>query len=456
MMRSMKRPLITILLCSFFLMGAISQSATTYTVQSGDTLSRIAARYMPYTAAYTKKELINNIKEINKIDGSLSLGQTLSIPVIWDQPLKPRTITKPKIFVAKGLYMNTSSAGTRFILDSAAKLKKFGGNTLVFDAKDDLGAITFPSSIRAKYCPGEKYTPNIEELPKMIEYLHRSGIHVVARVVMFRDPIMSRVKPAWCMNRERQWLDPANPEVQEYLLTVVRELTNSGLDEIQLDYFRYFADGKTTTGKEGVLRTDVIAGFLKKLHDVAEPKGILLSMDMFGIVIWQKDEDVLVVGQDVTKMKPYVDIISPMLYPSHFSPGFAGVKNPADDPYRFIFSGIKRMKDLVGDEVVIRPWLQSFPLRVTKGFGPKYIQTQIIASDDAGGTGWLLWSPGNHYADSYVAMQNIPKPKPATHNAGTGTKEPKQPSPAKNSSPSGPPVGVNQQPVTGPRPGAKI
>jgi hypothetical protein len=179
-------------------------------------------------------------------------------------------------------------------------------------------------------------------------------------------------------------------------------------------------------------------------------------MDMFGIVIWQKDEDVLVVGQDLTKMKPYVDIISPMLYPSHFNPGFAGVKNPADDPYRFIFSGIKRMKELVGDEVAIRPWLQSFPLRVTKGFGPKYIQTQIIASNDAGGTGWLLWSPGNHYTDSYVAMQNIPKPKPATHNAGTGTKEPKQPSPAKNFLPSGPPVGVNQQPITGPRPGAKI
>ncbi len=128
----MKKQLITILVCSFFLMGAISQEATTYTVQSGDTLSRIAARYMPYTAAYTKKELINNIKEINKIDGSLSLGQTLSIPVVWDQPLKPKTITKPKIFAAKGLYMNTSSSGTRFILDSAAKLKKSGGNTLVF------------------------------------------------------------------------------------------------------------------------------------------------------------------------------------------------------------------------------------------------------------------------------------------------------------------------------------
>lgn len=454
----MKRKIIAILLCSFFLMGASAPPGTTHTVQSGDTLSKIAAKYMPYTAAYTKKELINSIKEINKLDKPLSLGQTLSIPVAWDQPLKPKTITKPKDFVAKGLYMNPSSSGTRIILDSASRLKKFGGNTLVFDAKDDLGAITFPSPLRAKYCPGEKYTPNIEELPKLIEYLHRAGIHVVARVVVFRDPIMSRVRPEWCINREKQWLDPASPEVQDYLLTVIRELTGSGLDEIQLDYVRYFADGKTTSGKGNLQRTDVIAGFLKRVHEITEPKGVLLSMDMFGIVIWQKDEDVLVVGQDVKKMKPYVDIISPMLYPSHFSSGFAGVKNPADDPYRFLFNGIRRMKELVGDDVVIRPWLQAFPLKVTKGgFGPKYIQTQIVASNDAGGTGWLLWSPGNHYADSYEAMQNIPKGKSGNKSAGTGTspRDNKQTAPEKNDMPSGQPVGVNQPSPTGSKPGAK-
>ncbi|HVN70879.1 MAG TPA: putative glycoside hydrolase, partial [Desulfomonilia bacterium] len=340
---------------------------------------------------------------------------------------------------------------TRFILDSAEKLRRLGGNTLVFDAKDDMGAITYHSPIPAKYCPNEHYTPNIEELPKMIEFLHHQGIHVVARVVVFKDEIMTRAKPEWCMNREKFWLNPGNPEVQEYVLTIIRELAESGLDEIQLDYVRYFADGKTTAGKEGLARTDVIAGFLKKVHDITAPKGVLLSMDMFGIVVWQRDVDVLVVGQDVIKIKPHVDIISPMLYPSHFSAGFAGVKNPADDPYRFVFNGMKRMKELVGDGVVIRPWLQSFPLRVTRGFGPKYIKTQIEAGNDAGGTGWLLWSPGNHYRDAYIAMQNLPKQKTETHEAGAGTKtkEPQLQPPAKNALPASPPIGATQQPVTG-------
>ena len=135
---------------------------------------------MPYTAAYTRKELIANIKAINKIEGPLSIGQSLSIPVAWKEPLKARTVTRPRDFPAKGLYMNPSSAGTRFIFDSAERLKNLGCNTIVFDAKDDLGAITYPSPIRRAYCPEEKYYPNIEELPKLVEFLHRMGIHVAA------------------------------------------------------------------------------------------------------------------------------------------------------------------------------------------------------------------------------------------------------------------------------------
>ncbi len=408
----MKRSCLFLFLCSFLFMGAASPDVTTYTVRSGDTLSAIAASYMPYTAAYTRRELIAGIRAINKIDGPLSIGQSLRIPVAWKEPVKARTVTRPSDFPAKGLYMNPSSAGTRFIFDSAERLKSLGGNTIVFDAKDDLGAITYPSPIRRDYCPEEKYYPNIEELPKLVEYLHRMDIHVAARVVAFRDPIMSRTRPDWCINREKNWLDPANPDVQEYILTVIEELVENGVDEIQLDYIRYHADGRTDTGIEGVSRTDVIASFLEKVHALTRPRGVLLSVDMFGIVIWQRDVDVLVVGQDISKMKHHVDIVSPMLYPSHFNPGFGGVKNPADDPYRFIHNGIRRMRDLVGDEVVIRPWLQSFPLRVTTGFDAKYIQTQIDAARDAGGTGWLLWSPGNYYNNAYGAMQNLMKPDP--------------------------------------------
>ncbi len=396
----------TLLATSAFTTGGTAYAV--YTVQKGDTLARIASRYMPLTAAYTKKELVNSIRYINNITDALSVGQTLNIPVAWKEPIRAKAVLKERDYQAKGLYINPSNSGTRFVFDAAARLRKVGGNTIVFDAKDDVGAITFRSPIPAKYCPGVSYTPNIEELPKLIDYLHRQGIHVVARVVVFRDPIMAKVRPDWCSRREKSWLDPANPEVQGYVLAVVRELSASGVDEVQLDYVRFFADGKTHTSS-GALRTDVIANFVKRVHDVTSPRGVLLSLDMFGIVVWQRDVDVLTVGQDVTKLKGKVDIISPMLYPSHFSKGFGGVKNPADDPYHFVFNGIRRMKTLVGDDVVIRPWLQAFPLGVTRGFNARYVQDQIRASHDAGGTGWLMWSPGNHYSEAYAGMEGFRK-----------------------------------------------
>ena len=429
---------------------------TTHTVQQGETLSKIVRYYLPYTAAYTKKELVNSIKSINGIDGNLSPGQTIRVPVVWDAPLKPKTVSKAKTFVAKGVYMNPSSAGTRTILDTGYKLRLNGANTVVFDAKDDLGAITYQSHLKAKYFPNEDYTPNIEELPKLIEYLHRMGVHVVARMVVLKDPIMAKNNPEWCINREKSWLNPADPNVQEYLLAVVRELSDSGVDEIQLDYIRYFADTKTDTGVGGMSRSDTIAGLLKKIHDVTAFKGVLLSMDMFGIVIWQRDVDVLVVGQDIDKLKPYVDIISPMLYPSHFSKGFAGIKNPADDPYLFVYDGIKRMKALVGDEIVIRPWLQAFPLHVTKGFGPGYIETQIKAALDAGATGWLLWSPENRYNYSFEAMHKVMKYEPETRVASisvkSATQKPQSKPSVSDANQQQPPVsapanGVNSPPV---------
>jgi len=88
------------------------------------------------------------------------------------------------------------------------------------------------------------------------------------------------------------------------------------------------------------------------------------------------------------------------------------VKNPADDPYHFVFNGIRRMKTLVGEDVVIRPWLQAFPLGVTRGFNARYVQDQIRATRDAGGTGWLMWSPGNHYSEAYAGMEGFRKDAP--------------------------------------------
>jgi hypothetical protein len=397
--------LFVVTLCS----GIGAQGYTAYTVREGDSLARIAGHYLPQTDAYTAKELIKVIMEINGLSTqNLSIGKVLNIPVVRDTPVKASRVAKPRDFAARGLYVNQANAGTREIFTLAEKLRKKGGNTVVFDAKEIHGSLAYRSRVPGTFTPVTSYPSNIEEISKLIDNLHRMDVHVVARVCMFRDILMANTMKDWKYSEE--WVNPASRKVQDYNLAIIRELIGLGVDEIQLDYFRYPADGKTSTGIKGKVRSDILAEYLARIHDLTSSHQVLLSLDMFGIVIWQRDVDIDVLGQDVKKIKAHLDIISPMLYPSHFGKNFSGVKNPADEPYYFVSRGIQRVKAIVGDQVVIRPWLQSFPLKVTAGYGPGYIQAQIDATRDAGASGWLLWSPGNRYQEAFTAMEKTGSP----------------------------------------------
>lgn len=389
------------------LVPVCTRADVTHEVKPGDTLAGIASKYIPLAASYTRQDFVEEIKKVNGIsEGELSIGRLIIIPVVRSEPLKPVTVKRSRSFEAKGAYANQFTAGSRQILAMGEKLRSHGANTVVFDAKEVEGLPTYRSSVPREHLGIDSYSCPIEDVAKLVCYLHDRGIHVVARVCVFRDIRNSSRNPKWRFDKE--WVNPADRSVQDYNLAVIRELVSLGVDEIQVDYFRYPADGKTSTGIEGKGRSDVLTAYARRIHELTSSKGVLLSLDMFGIVIWQRHEDIQVLGQDVMKLKDHFDIISPMLYPSHFSRNFSGIANPADQPYMFVSRGVKRMKALVGDDVIIRPWIQSFPLRVTIGYNPSYIEAQIRAARDSGAVGWLLWSPGNRYDEAYRAMDDLP------------------------------------------------
>ncbi|MNL74092.1 hypothetical protein D3C87_1996580 [compost metagenome] len=53
--------------------------------------------------------------------------------------------------------------------------------------------------------------------------------------------------------------------------------------------------------------------------------------------------------------------------------------------------------------MVIRPWLQAFPWRVSS-FGPHYVTTQLKAARDEKAVGWLMWNAGNKYEAAYSGI----------------------------------------------------
>jgi hypothetical protein len=161
----------------------------------------------------------------------------------------------------------------------------------------------------------------------------------------------------------------------------------------------------------GPQRSDVITGFLKKAYTELHPTGVLLSLDVFGVMAWQRSVDLSHTGQDIVGMAKYCDVLSPMIYPSHFF-GMDNIAHPGDAPEHFIGESMERFELITHPDrnrstgVVIRPWLQAFHWR-TKTYSPEYIKVQVATAKEKGGIGFLFWNAANDYSKPYEAMPEM-------------------------------------------------
>jgi hypothetical protein len=172
---------------------------------------------------------------------------------------------------------------------------------------------------------------------------------------------------------------------------------------------------KPTEAPRGPQRTDVITAFLKKAYAELHPTGVLLSLDVFGVMAWQRQVDLAHTGQDIVGMAHYCDVLSPMIYPSHFF-GMDNIEHPGDEPAHFIGVSMDRFELITkGSGVTIRPWLQAFHWR-TKTYSPEYIKIQVETARAKGGIGFLFWNAANDYSKPYEAM---PEMKAANYKEGS-------------------------------------
>jgi hypothetical protein len=217
----------------------------------------------------------------------------------------------------------------------------------------------------------------------------------------------------WRENGKLVWTDPSNPKVQEYELALAKYVAGSGADEIQFDYVRFPAEGDQKDAEFAFMkshpqwqRADVIADFLDRAYSELHPSGVLLSLDVFGVMAWQRSVDLNHTGQDIVRMAKFCDVLSPMIYPSHFF-GMDGYARPGDAPEHFISTSMQRFEKITqGSGVVLRPWLQAFAWR-TPTYSPQYIETQVKVAKNNGGIGFLFWNARNDYGRPFAAMPDM-------------------------------------------------
>jgi hypothetical protein len=253
-------------------------------------------------------------------------------------------------------------------------------------------------------------------------------MHAIARIAIFRDErlVVSHPELAikskktgqpWRENGKLVWTDPSRIEVQEYDIALAVAAANAGADEVQFDYVRFPAEGDQKDAGFSFQkshpewqRSEVVADFLRRAYTTLHPKGVLLSLDVFGIMAWQRQVDLNHTGQDIVRMAKFCDVLSPMIYPSHFF-GMDKLARPGDEPEHFIGESMDRFQKITqGSGVVLRPWLQAFAWR-TKTYSPKYIEVQVLTAKNKGGIGFLFWNANNDYSKPYVAMPEMKSAK---------------------------------------------
>lgn len=393
-----------------------------YETRRGDTVVSVARHYLSQTSYLTSSELAEAMRGANgNLKGTfLRTGQQLTIPGILDSPVAEKAIPVQKDFEVRAIYLTGLMAASDRGIKIVQRWRDAGGNAVVFDIKDSDGTVNIPF----EHPLIGAHKVYLHDVPKYVHFLHSQGMHAIARIAIFRDErlVVSHPELAvrskktgqpWRENGKLVWTDPSRIEVQEYDIALAQAAAAAGADEIQFDYVRFPAEGEQKDAQFSFMqshpdwqRSDVIADFLRRAYASLHPKGVLLSLDVFGVMAWQRPVDLSHTGQDIVRMAKYCDVLSPMIYPSHFF-GMDGVARPGDEPEHFIGESMERFEKIThGSGVVIRPWLQAFAWR-TKTYSPKYIEVQVLTAKNKGGIGFLFWNANNDYGKPYAAMPEM-------------------------------------------------
>ncbi len=334
-------------------------------------------------------------------------------------PPRPRHLATPPS--VRGIYMTSWVAGTKGWRDGLVKFIDTSElNSVVIDVKDYTGRVSFEvedEKLKALGYPSKR----IPDVATFIEELHQKNIYVIGRISVFQDLQLARMRPdlavkrksgaVWKDRKGLSWLDPAGKESWELMVQIAREAERAGFDELNFDYIRFPSDGNLSDivypfwdGK--IPKAEIIKVFFEYLNSRLEDTGVPISVDIFGLTTWNKDD--LNIGQILEDAARVFDYVSPMVYPSHYPPTFQGYKNPAQHPYEIIKTAMSRAKErllAIGEnQQKLRPWIQDFDLGAN--YDASMVRLEKQAVYDAGLSSWLSWDPANEYSRGAYDLEN--------------------------------------------------
>ncbi|TSA44277.1 hypothetical protein D4R51_04110 [bacterium] len=352
-------------------------------------------------------------------------------------------------FICAGLAVNGLWNGLRFVSDSS------GYNATIDSPLEIFPPITVsPKEVRAVYltagvASNSAWTNRIIQLIKstrlnsvvidvkdfegtyltdgmkrIVAKFRREGIYPIARVEVFQDNALIKTRPDLALrnasgtlwssgNGKYFWVDPASKEVWDKIAATAERALDMGFHEVNFDYVRFPSDGDMNNVVFPVYDNKqpyekVIGDFFKYMTEKvreARPNAVL-SVDLFAYSFLRNNG--LGIGQKVGVAVPYFDVISPMIYPSHYAPGNFDFPNPAEEPYQVVFQTLQNGKLFLAkasSTAIIRPWIQDFDMGAI--YDKQMVNEEMRAIKDAGyGDTWMVWNPTNIYDSEKFLKEN--------------------------------------------------
>ena len=336
-------------------------------------------------------------------------------------PPGPRpTFVRPEH--VRALYLNAWASGSRKRVGELIEVaRRTEVNAFVIDVKDASGYVSHRSSVPLVREVGATGEIRIGDLPALLSRLEAEGIYPIARIVIVRDPILAAARPGlavqdaaggpWRDGDGTVWVNIAKREVWDYNVALAEEVARMGFPEIQWDYVR-FPDAPRAQmasarfpGLDGP-KPEAVRAFLGYADERLDALGLDVAntADVFGITTTTNDVGI---GQVWDRFVDRVDVVLPMIYPSHYYRGSFGYQRPNSFPYEVVRAAVVGALDrssAVPGAGRLRPWLQDFDLG-PPAYGAPEVRAQIQALYDLGVKEWVLWNAGSRYTED--ALQPV-------------------------------------------------
>ncbi len=281
----------------------------------------------------------------------------------------PATPALPSLAEVHGFYMPQKTLLAKDAREAMVKTAvKAGLNAVVFDLKDETGAVYYASATAGakKAACVAKTSLSVADLKAFAAFCEKQGVLTIPRLCCFEDPTAARKMDdarvlyagdasfIWLDNTQarggKPWLNPYAPEAHAYMQGYVSELVGFGFKDVMLTGVQFpyqtYAASFGSTKFSSLSKLDVLAKFVADTKASAKKVNSDAAVIVCAPGLATFSDSTAVYGGNPLNFG--ASAVSPLLFPDSLGKkltvGEETLRNPETDPGKAVELSLKQTK----------------------------------------------------------------------------------------------------------------